>query len=300
MDLESRVIRGLTRSGQHLDVDADTAQGALRRHTRQQLRRALRADQFVLHFQPKIDLVTNDVPGVEALVRWNHPTRGQLRPSAFLSLIDEAGLMPDLTDVVLTLALDQSKTWRRHGHLLSIAVNLSGSSLTDAHLPDRIEAMLSERGLPGSALMLEVTEKVLLTDHVQAGIILGRLRLIGVRVSIDDFGTGFSSLGYLRELAVDELKLDRSFILPMLDDPRAAAIVCSTIDLAHNLGLTVVAEGVEDRVIYEALVRYGCDQAQGYLMSRPVSAAELTEWLIGRRRILTLAQAPSGFTDFRW
>jgi len=287
-----------TRSGQHLYVDADNAEGELKLRTLQELRQGLRSGQLVLHYQPKVDLVTGDVPGVEALVRWNHPTRGQLPPSAFLALTEKAGLMPDLTDVVLTLALDQAVKWGRQGHLVSIAVNLSASSLTDVQLPDRIEAMLTARQLPGAALMVEVTEEFLLVDHVQASVILGRLRTIGVRVALDDFGTGYSSLGYLRDLPIDELKLDRSFILPMRNDPRAAALVCSTIDLAHNLGLTMVAEGVEDSVVYADLARYGCDQAQGFLMSRPVCAEELSNWLAGRRR--TLIAPVSGFTDFRW
>jgi EAL domain-containing protein (putative c-di-GMP-specific phosphodiesterase class I) len=191
--------------------------------------------------------------------------------------------MATLTRVVLAQALDQVADWHQSGQCLTVAVNLSASSLVDSELPEQVFSMLQARGLLPSALQLEITEDFLMADRDRARAILTRLRQGGVQISIDDYGTGYSSLTYLRELPIDEFKLDRSFILPMAGDPRAAALVASTIDLAHSLGLRMVAEGVETRGVYTELVRLGCDQAQGHFMSRPVPAAELDHWLSNRR-----------------
>lgn len=174
------------------------------------------------------------------------------------------------------------------GRPLGVAVNLSASSLLDAELPDYVAGQLASRGLAPGALQLEITEETLMSDRDQARLILSRLRDYGVEIAVDDFGTGYSSLAYLRELPIDELKLDRSFVFPMADDARAAALVASTISLAHSLGLRMVAEGVEDQVAYAELSRYGCDQVQGFYISRPMPAAELDHWLAQR---LTLAGA---------
>ncbi|MCY7288402.1 MAG: EAL domain-containing protein [Cryobacterium sp.] len=271
-----------THSGHHVYRGADNHHGDARLRTLQELRLALTEDQLVLHYQPKICLKTGCVSGVEALVRWNHPERGLLFPDQFLTLVEEAGLMHALTQEVLRKALDQSVLWAAQGRTLTVAVNLSASSLIDADLPERVDTMLSARGLSATALMLEITEDFLMADRDRARDILTRLRSNGIKISVDDFGTGYSSLAYLRDLPIDELKLDQSFVFPMGDDARAAALVASTIDLAHGLGLKMVAEGVEDIVAYDELVRYGCDFAQGYFMSRPVSAAALDEWLTAR------------------
>ena len=270
-------------NGHHVYSDTDNADGATRLRTIDELQAAMTSDQLVLHYQPKIDLDTGDVHSVEALVRWEHPTRGLLYPDAFLSLVEESGLMPGLTRLVLAMALDQAAVWRAQDRHLTIAVNLSASSLVDADLPDQVAAMLVARGLPPGVLQLEITEEFLMADRDQARTILTRLRAGGVQISVDDFGTGYSSLSYLRDLPIDELKLDRSFVFPMADDPRAAALVASTIDLAHSLGLRMVAEGVEDHAAFTKLTHLGCDQAQGYFMSRPVPAAELDQWLSNRR-----------------
>jgi EAL domain-containing protein (putative c-di-GMP-specific phosphodiesterase class I) len=216
---------------------------------------------------------------VEALVRWDHPNRGLLHPDAFLDVAEDAGLMRALTQVVLEIALDQASAWHARGRRLTIAVNLSASSLVDADLPDEVAAMLAARNLPPGALQLEITEDFLMVDRDRARNILTRLRHSGIQISVDDFGTGYSSLSYLRDLPIDELKLDRSFVLPMSDDPRAAALVASTIELAHSLGLRMVAEGVENDIVYAELTRLGCDQAQGYYISRPVPADQLDHWL---------------------
>ncbi len=271
------------RTGHHVYQSDDDSHGDVRLRTLEELRFALQADQLELHYQPKVDLATGDVRGVEALVRWNHPTRGLLLPEHFLDLVEEAGLMPTLTRIVLEKALDQAALWRASGESLTMAVNLSASSLVDRDLPDRVGAMIASRGLAASVLTLEVTEEFLLNDRERARDILTRLRALGVRISVDDFGTGYSSLAYLRDLPIDELKLDQSFVFPMIDNERAATLVSSAIALAHSLGLQMVAEGVENSVAYADLVSFGCDYAQGYLVSRPVPAEELTGWLADRK-----------------
>jgi diguanylate cyclase (GGDEF)-like protein len=271
--------------GHHVYRSADDADEATRLQTVEELRTALASDQLVVHYQPKIDLDTGEVHGVETLVRWDHPDRGLLYPDSFLHLVEESGLMPALTRLVLALALDQAAAWQAQGQPLTVAVNLSASSLGDTDLPQKVAAMLADRDLAPGALRLEITEEFLMANRVRARNILTRLRNSGIQIAIDDFGTGYSSLAYLRDLPVDELKLDRSFIFPMADDARAAALVASTIALAHSLGLCMVAEGVETEVAYAELARMGCDQAQGYFISRPVPAAELDYWLSTRRAI---------------
>jgi diguanylate cyclase (GGDEF)-like protein len=269
-------------TGHHVYCTADDADDGARLQMVAELRVALTSDQLVLHYQPKVDLDTGEVHSVEALVRWDHPTRGLLYPDAFLGPVEDCGLMPSLTRAVLALALDQVASWHREGQQLTVAVNLSASSLVDCDLPRQIASMLAARGVPPKALQLEITEEFLLADPVSARSILTQLRDSGVQISVDDYGTGYSSLSYLRDLPIDELKLDRSFIIPMTHDARTLALVSSTIDLAHRLGLRMVAEGVETTGAYTELTRLGCDQAQGYLMSRPVPAAELDRWLTQR------------------
>jgi EAL domain-containing protein (putative c-di-GMP-specific phosphodiesterase class I) len=187
--------------------------------------------------------------------------------------------MQALTQEVLQQAMAQAAEWKAAGLRLSVAVNVSASTLLDAGLPERIEHVLAACGLDPSALQVEITEEFLMADRDRARAVLTRLRDRGVEVAVDDFGTGYSSLAYLRDLPIDELKLDRSFVLPMGGEPRAAALVASTIGLAHSLGLRMVAEGVEDEVAYARLTRDGCDQAQGYFICRPLPAAGLETWL---------------------
>jgi diguanylate cyclase len=190
--------------------------------------------------------------------------------------------MRDLNWVVLDLALGQVRDWRAEGLDLTVAVNLSASSVVDAELPELVGGLLTGRALPAGALQVEITEEFLMSDHVRAREVLGELRELGIRVGIDDYGTGYSSLAYLRELPVDELKLDRSFVFAIADDRRAAAIVRSTVQLAHSLGMQMVAEGVETEAALGELRRFGCDLAQGYLLSRPVPASELERWMLER------------------
>jgi diguanylate cyclase (GGDEF)-like protein len=265
------------RSGHQIFAENTGSEDRLR--LLQELRGACLEDELILHYQPKIDLATGGVCGVEALVRWNHPGRGLLYPDKFLALVEGAGLMQELTSVVLEKALDQAATWHGRGEPLAMAVNLSPSSLIDAGLPARIDAMIAARGLPASALVLEITEDVLVADRERAHTILAGLRDSGIHIAIDDFGTGYSSLAYLQDLPIDELKLDQSFVMRMDDNDRAAKLVTYTIALAHGLGLRIVAEGVENENAYKELARLGCDQAQGYHISRPLPINELDQWI---------------------
>jgi diguanylate cyclase (GGDEF)-like protein len=269
-----------TRTGHAVyDPSLKDPDGEDRLHRLEDLRAAIDHDQLVLHYQPKIDLADGAVCGVEALVRWEHPTRGLLYPDTFLPLAEDAGLMPGLTALVLDRALAQMAAWHRAGRDLTVAVNLPSAAVVDTDLPARIADLLLRHQVPAHALKLEITEESLLDDRVRAREVLAQLRRSGVQIAIDDYGSGYSSLAYLRELPVDELKLDRSFVLPMADDTRAAAIVRSTVELAHSLGLRIVAEGVEHVAAATELARVGCDTAQGFLYSRALPAAELIRWI---------------------
>jgi diguanylate cyclase (GGDEF)-like protein len=243
------------------------------------LRVAIATRALDLHYQPKVDATSFAVLGVEALVRWNHSTKGVLYPAAFLPLVEDAGLMHEMTIVVLERSLDQAQIWEQGGRPIAVAVNLSPSSLVDMELPRRIERMLLDRQLDPSLLTLEITEDVIMGDRERARQILERLREVGVQIAVDDFGTGYSSLSYLQQFPIDELKLDRSFIANMGTDDRSFAIVKSVIDLAHSLGLRIVAEGVENERSAILLSHSGCDEAQGYFFSRPLPIGELDRWL---------------------
>lgn len=248
----------------------------------EELRNALGQGELTCHYQPKVSFADGKVRSVEALVRWQHPTRGLLPPDQFLPLAEQTGLMRPLTEAVLEIALAQARRWRDDGVRLIVAVNLSATNLLDVELPAEVARLLTVYGLPPSALMLEITETVLMADSIRAKTVVEALHRLGVGLSIDDYGTGYSSLAYLQDLAVDELKLDRSFIARLTADPRSAAIVRSTVELAHSLGLQLVAEGVEDDATLVALHGYGCDLSQGYHHSRPLPAGELTTWLANR------------------
>ncbi|MEA2168355.1 MAG: diguanylate cyclase [Solirubrobacteraceae bacterium] len=239
---------------------------------------AIARDEFVLHYQPKIDLSTGRIAGAEALVRWQHPTRGLLQPDTFLPLVEQSGRMEAVRWLVLKAAVEQIAAWRATATTARVAVNLSASDLLDEHLADGLLQLLREHGVPAEALELEITESVLMTDPARARAVLERLRGLGLRIAVDDYGTGYCSLAYLRDLPIDELKIDRTFITHMSTDERSAAIVRSTIELAHALDLEVVAEGVEHLRDGEALAAFGCDFAQGYHFSRPLSAAAFAEY----------------------
>jgi diguanylate cyclase (GGDEF)-like protein len=247
-----------------------------------ELRRAIDRGELVLHYQPKVDLRTNDIHGVEALVRWQHPERGMIPPDEFIPPAQKTGVIAPLTMFVLDEALRQCRTWTLQGLELCVAVNLSTRNLLDVHLPDTVGELLARWEVPARLLELEITESTILADPVRAMQILSRLDEMGIRLAIDDFGTGYSSLAYLKRLPVDELKIDKSFILGMDENENDAVIVRSTIDLGRNLGLRVVAEGVETPKAWSRLAQLGCDVAQGYYLSRPAPASEITEWIRDR------------------
>ncbi|HEY0000622.1 MAG TPA: EAL domain-containing protein, partial [Actinoplanes sp.] len=244
------------------------------------LRRAIESeDQILVHYQPKVDLETGRAAGVEALVRWEHPEQGCLMPDTFIPLAENTTLIRGLTARVLDIAVRQAKCWLDQGRPVPVAVNLSTRCLLDATLPDHVFDLLTSVGLPTSLLELEITESTAMADPDRARSILHALHEGGIRLSIDDFGTGHSSMAYLQQLPVDELKIDRSFVAQMIDSEGSAVLVRTAITLGHNLGLLVVAEGVETADMVAALRDLGCDIAQGYHYSRPVSAPDVERWL---------------------
>ncbi len=244
-----------------------------------EVRDALREGQLFCAYQPKTDAATGRVVGLEALVRWLHPTRGVVMPDEFLPVVENTGLAGPLTELVLGQALQAVAGWRAAGHDLSVAVNLSARSLGDLGLVPLVAAALTEHGVPASALVLEVTETGIMTDPTRAVQVLAMLRQLGVQLAVDDFGTGYSSLAYLRRLDVDELKIDKSFVMDLASQAEDAMIVRSTVELGHNLGLRVVAEGVEDQAATDMLRGWGCDVLQGYLISRPLAEGDVLGFL---------------------
>lgn len=241
----------------------------------EELRAAIAGRQVELHYQPQIEFGTGEIVALEALLRWRHPRLGYVPPLEFLPLAEDADLMDPLTDLVLDMAVTQCAQWRAAGADVSVSVNLSSSNLHNPRLAEVVRDTLARHRLPASALVLEVTETTAITDFERSQQTIKGLRDLGLVVSVDDFGAGFTSLAYLSSLAVDELKLDRSFIHGLATNARNQALVQSTIDLAHALGLRVVAEGIEDEACFELLSSLGCDLAQGYLISRPRPAGEV-------------------------
>ena len=244
-----------------------------------ELREAIHSNQLSLHYQPQIDHRSKRVVGLEALVRWNHPQRGFLGPDKFIPLAEDAGLIGPLTHWVLKTALKELVALLRQGHVLTMAVNLSARNLHDMKLPASILDLLGESGAPPENLVLEITESAVMSNPSDGLVILTELDRMGVTLAIDDFGTGYSSLAYLKSLPVDELKIDKSFVMDMEENDNDAVIVRSTIDLAHNLGLRVIAEGVETQEAWNTLSILGCDCSQGYLMGRPLPMDKLEAWL---------------------
>ncbi|MDQ1615154.1 MAG: hypothetical protein QOJ60_1093, partial [Actinomycetota bacterium] len=234
-----------------------------------ELRRAIELDELVLHYQPKARLDTGDLHGVEALVRWQHPSRGLLGPDTFVPLAEHTGLMAPLTEWVLRHAVTQAAQWRDLGLMLPVAVNMSPRSLLDGNLAASLLALLAEANVTGDLLELEITETAIMTDPGRAVRVLRQLNAMGIRVAIDDFGVGYTSLTYLKSLPVHTLKIDRAFVTDMLTDPRDQAIAESVIGLGHKLGLNVVAEGIETEEVWDRLKALNCDEGQGYLLARP-------------------------------
>ena len=239
------------------------------------LRRAIEGDELTLHYQPKVSLRTNRCIGVEALIRWQHPQHGLIPPDQFIPLAERTGLIKNLSYWVLNAALKQARDWLAQGVDVPIAVNLSMRDLHDPELPDTVDRLLRHWQVQPRQLAVEITENGLMADPARALQTITGLRVMGIRIAIDDFGTGYSSLAYLKRLPVDELKIDRSFVRDLATDDDDLAIVRSTISLGHDLGLTIVAEGIEDAGTSDLLRRLGCDIAQGYYISRPMSATAL-------------------------
>ncbi len=241
------------------------------------LKAAIDEGQIIVHYQPKI---TRDsgrwvIKGVEALARWDHPIYGRVMPNDFIPLAEESGAIKSLTDCVLEQSVRQIQSWTGLGLDINVAINLSARLIGDLEFPDRLGVLLSEHGVEGSRLTLELTETAAMSDEVKATDILVRLRVKNIDLAIDDFGTGYSSLKQLYKLPFSELKIDRSFVAELPCGREAQAIVQASIDLAHALGMSVCAEGVETQAALDYLETIGCDKAQGYLISRPVPASEI-------------------------
>jgi len=243
------------------------------------LHHALARRELVLHYQPKINLRTGEFIGVEALARWNHSARGMIGPDEFIPLLEQTGMIRGFAYAILDMAMEQCAQWRRLGYTLNVAVNLSAHNVRDPSLAAHFIALLQKWSVDHNMITLEITESAVMKESAETNRVLAAFHDSGVRLSIDDFGTGYSSLSRLKRMPVSELKIDRSFVKDMLTDSDDAVIVQSTIDLAHNLGLSVTAEGVEDSRTYRRLIELGCDHAQGYYISPPLSDIELIEFL---------------------
>jgi len=258
-----------------------------------ELRRALERCELVVQYQPQLNLLTGTTHGAEALVRWRHPTRGFLGPDAFLNAAEQSGLMRNLTRHVLDESLRQLRAWRDAGLEIDLAVNVAGRDLADARFPDEVADALSEHGVDPSWLELEITESVLLSDRVRTSRMLERIVEQGVRIAVDDFGVGYSSLGQLKNLPAHTLKIDRSFVSSMDVDRSDEAIVSATIELSHRLGLDVIAEGVESAEHLRRLRLAGCDIGQGHFLGRPLPGAEI----VSKARALEAAWQPEVAAD---
>lgn len=245
-----------------------------------ELRQAVDSEEFVLYYQPKVDLHTKQVAGMEALVRWQHPTREIVLPDAFIPLMEQSGLIRSLTPWVLNTALQDCHDWRNDGYDVSVSVNLSTRDLQDPYIADSLNDLIAACNVKPEWLELEITESTVMIDPTRALEALTDIAEMGIKLSIDDFGTGYSSLGYLKKLPVRVLKIDKSFVIGMTQDQNDATIVRSSIDLAHNMGLRVVAEGVENPEALSLLTNLGCDAAQGFFISQPLPATEVKRWLI--------------------
>jgi EAL domain-containing protein (putative c-di-GMP-specific phosphodiesterase class I) len=243
------------------------------------LREALATGAIGLAFQPKIDTMTGAATGVEALARWTHPALGAIGPDEFIPLAEASGLMGELTSSVLRQALVACKGWQRRARNVGVAVNVSADTVLDPTFVTHVAEALESVGIEAALLTLELTEGVVVADPELAAVRVGELRALGLKVSVDDFGTGYSSLTYLKGLPVDEVKIDKGFVRDIAQDPADRAVVRAVVDIAHTLGLRVVAEGVETPEQHELLRTLGVDEAQGYLHARPMAALDVANWL---------------------
>ena len=243
------------------------------------LRKTIETGNLELHYQPKIDFASKMVCGVEALVRWHHPERGMISPMNFIPVAEQTGLIHPLTNLVMNKAIKQAAQWQDSLQNFKIALNLSARNLHDAQLPGRLRALMHAWQVPAERLILEITESAIMAEPARAERVLRELSEMGLYISIDDYGTGYSSLSYIKRLPINEIKIDRSFVSEMLTDENDSVIVRATIDMAHDLGLKVTAEGVEDQATWDMLAHFGCDQAQGFFMGKPLAADKFNQWL---------------------
>jgi EAL domain-containing protein (putative c-di-GMP-specific phosphodiesterase class I) len=256
------------------------------------LRVAIDTGQLAVAYQVQQDLVSGCVVAVEALIRWQHPQRGAVPPDAFIPLAENSGLIAELTSYVLDTALAALAGWRAAGHDLRMSVNLSTRHLSDLALPRQVAEALARHDVEPAALVLEVTETGILSDPARVDVVIAALREQGVAIAVDDYGTGHASLGYLKRLEIDELKIDRSFVSDMRRNHQDFVIVRSTVALARDLGLRVVAEGIEDAETAQTLAELGCDVGQGYHLGRPTTAAHIDQRLADERRAATGVPRP--------
>jgi len=250
--------------------------------TDSELATAIIDNQLILHYQPQININSGELTGVEALVRWEHPAHGLIYPDLFIGLAEESGLIADLTAQVIRMAMDQVLKWKSCQLVIPVSVNISADNITSLSLPEQLSSMLSKHQLEPSMLTLEVTESALMGQLVTSLDILTRLRMKNFHLSIDDFGTGYSSLSQLYRMPFSELKVDKSFVMNMINDEEAKGIVKTCIILGHELNMRVVAEGVEDANTLELLTEMGCDIAQGYHIARPMAANDILPWIQSR------------------
>jgi predicted signal transduction protein with EAL and GGDEF domain len=263
-------------------------------HVENDLRKAVEAKEFFVQYQPRVDLAAGRVVGVEALVRWRHPTKGVVLPKDFILIAEEIGVIGPLGQLVLEQACNQARIWRQQGHSFFVSINLSAHQLDKAGLVQSIADCVEKAGLPPDALELEITESAMMKDVEASAAVAAKLRDLGFSLSIDDFGTGYSSLHRLKKLPVNALKLDCSFVSDMTVDDDSDSIVRTLIELGRSLGLRTVAEGVETAEQISRLQSYGCDEAQGYFLSRALNPDKLREWLAAWKGIPIDAGVPAG------
>ncbi|MBV1916292.1 MAG: EAL domain-containing response regulator [Pseudomonadales bacterium] len=244
---------------------------------------AIRDGQLVVHYQPQVDMKTSLMVGVEALVRWQHPERGMIYPDMFIPVAEKNGLMGELTASVFSSVLKDSQAWWEEGLTLHQSINISADNISSLGLPEQLMSLLDAHQRAPSSLTLEITESTLMDELVTSLDILTRLRMKGFELSIDDFGTGYSSLSHLHRIPFTELKIDRGFVSDMIEDTEARAITKTCIMLGHELNMKVVAEGIESQAIWDMLVEYGCDYAQGYYIAKPMPAEALLEWSVSNK-----------------
>lgn len=243
-----------------------------------QVREALLKRQFTLVYQPKVDLRSGQLIGVEALSRWEHPAHGSISPEVFIPIIEQLGQMHDMTLWVVLEAIEQMQRWDALGYNINIAVNIAEKNICNSHFPEAVQVLLDQSGIVPSRLTMEIHENSMMSDPVQAQRVLTVLSNMGIRLSIDDFGTGYSSMSYLRHLPASEVKIDKSFVMGIMQDEDDAVIVCATIELSHNLGYDVIAEGIENQDTLDMLALWNCDGAQGFHISKPLPADALLDW----------------------